>query len=152
MRTSLDHILTSHAGSLPRPDDLIEANRAREPATIDRGARFRRRCAAPSPRSCAIRRMLGIDIPGDGEFGKPMGQRVNYGSWWRYSWQRLGGLELDGPSLYEMDAAALASRRGRADQLWRPPRPHAVRRRLYRSRIPASPPGRGRRRRSASPR
>ena len=30
MRTSSDHILTSHAGSLPRPDALIEANRARE--------------------------------------------------------------------------------------------------------------------------
>src|SRR5215472_12371388 len=25
MRSSVDHILTSHAGSLPRPDDLIEA-------------------------------------------------------------------------------------------------------------------------------
>ena len=30
MRTSTDRILTSHAGSLPRPDHLIEANRARE--------------------------------------------------------------------------------------------------------------------------
>jgi len=30
MRMSRDHILTSQAGSLPRPDDLIEANRARE--------------------------------------------------------------------------------------------------------------------------
>jgi 5-methyltetrahydropteroyltriglutamate--homocysteine methyltransferase len=30
MRTSTAHILTSHVGSLPRPDALIEANRARE--------------------------------------------------------------------------------------------------------------------------
>src|SRR6266850_2123567 len=30
MRASSDHILTSHADSLPRPDALIEANRARE--------------------------------------------------------------------------------------------------------------------------
>jgi 5-methyltetrahydropteroyltriglutamate--homocysteine methyltransferase len=30
MKTSTDRILTSHVGSLPRPDDLIEANRARE--------------------------------------------------------------------------------------------------------------------------
>ena len=29
MRNSRDRILTSHAGSLPRPDALIEANRAR---------------------------------------------------------------------------------------------------------------------------
>jgi 5-methyltetrahydropteroyltriglutamate--homocysteine methyltransferase len=47
---------------------------------------------------------LGIDVPGDGEFGKPMAQRVNYGSWWRYSWSRLGGLDPNGPSLYEMEA------------------------------------------------
>ena len=30
MKTSSGHILTSHAGSLPWPDALIEANRARE--------------------------------------------------------------------------------------------------------------------------
>ena len=30
MKSSRDHILTSHAGSLPRPDALIDANRARE--------------------------------------------------------------------------------------------------------------------------
>ena len=29
MRSSSTHILTSHAGSLPRPEPLIEANRAR---------------------------------------------------------------------------------------------------------------------------
>ena len=46
---------------------------------------------------------IGIDVPGDGEFGKPMAQRVNYGSWWRYSWNRLGGLDPNGPSLYEME-------------------------------------------------
>ena len=35
MRMSADRILTSHSGSLPRPDELIEANRARE-ATAQR--------------------------------------------------------------------------------------------------------------------
>ena len=30
MKFSHDRILTSHAGSLPRPDALIEANRARD--------------------------------------------------------------------------------------------------------------------------
>ncbi len=41
MRTSTDHILTSHVGSLPRPDDLIAANRAREAgeATDERAIR-----------------------------------------------------------------------------------------------------------------
>ena len=38
MRTSTDHILTSHVGSLPRPDELIAANRKRETGeAIDEG-------------------------------------------------------------------------------------------------------------------
>ena len=35
MRTSTDHILTSHVGSLPRPDGLIAANRARDASEAD---------------------------------------------------------------------------------------------------------------------
>ena len=35
MKKSSDRILTSHAGSLPRPDDLIEANAKREAGTAD---------------------------------------------------------------------------------------------------------------------
>ena len=35
MKASRERILTSHAGSLPRPDDLIEANRAREADDAD---------------------------------------------------------------------------------------------------------------------
>ncbi|MSO99989.1 MAG: epoxyalkane--coenzyme M transferase [Acetobacteraceae bacterium] len=43
----------------------------------------------------------GIGIPGDGEFGKEMGQRINYGAWWSYSFQRLGGLK-PGTDLYRI--------------------------------------------------
>src|SRR6516225_8566637 len=102
MRSSTDHILTSHAGSLPRPDDLIEANRAREAdeATDERAFQQTLRTAVGD----AVRRQkeLGIDVPGDGEFGKSVGNRVNYGAWWNYAFQRLGGLELGGPSLDHM--------------------------------------------------
>ena len=38
MRRSVDHILTSHVGSLPRPDALIEANRAQAGETTDEAA------------------------------------------------------------------------------------------------------------------
>ena len=97
MRSSVDHILTSHAGSLPRPDDLIEAW----------GGNDEHALATKLTASVAevVRRQkeIGIDVPGDGEFGKRMVQRVNYGSWWRYSWNRLGGLDPHGPSLYEME-------------------------------------------------
>src|SRR5215472_3266854 len=98
MKTSSDHILTSHAGSLPRPDDLIAAWGANdEQALIEK---------LTASVAGVVRRQkeIGIDVPGDGEFGKPMAQRVNYGSWWRYSWNRLGGLDPNGPSLYEMEA------------------------------------------------
>ena len=46
-------------------------------------------------------RELGVDVPGDGEYGKAMGQRINYGAWWSYSFQRLGGLQL-GDFMYHM--------------------------------------------------
>ena len=98
MRTSSDHILTSHVGSLPRPDELIEANRAREAgeAIDDEAAATLQNAVAD-----VVRRQkgIGIDVPGDGEFGKSVGHRVNYGAWWNYAFHRLGGLELNGPAL-----------------------------------------------------
>ena len=104
MKGSQDHIVTSHVGSLPRPDGLIAAYRAHETGEpIDEKA-FEQTLRAAVAEVVHHQHSLGIDIPGDGEFGKPMGQRVNYGSWWRYSWQRLGGLKLDGPNLYDMAA------------------------------------------------
>ena len=67
MRASSDHILTSHVGSLPRPDDLIAANRAREtgeaPGEHDFWETLRAAVAAVVRRQ----RDLGIDVPGDGE-------------------------------------------------------------------------------------
>jgi 5-methyltetrahydropteroyltriglutamate--homocysteine methyltransferase len=102
MRASSDHILTSHAGSLPRPDDLIEANRAREAgeATDERASQETLRAAVGDV--VRHQKELGIDVPGDGEFGKSVGSRVNYGAWWNYAFRRLGGLELGGPSLDHM--------------------------------------------------
>ena len=102
MRKSTDHILTSHVGSLPRPDELIAANRARESgAPVDERG-FQQTLAAAVMQGVRHQHELGIDVPGDGEFGKSMGQSVNYGSWWRYSWQRLSGIAPGEQTLYEM--------------------------------------------------
>ena len=103
MRYSQDHILTSHVGSLPRPDALIEANRARDAGEMTDPAEFEATLSAAVSDVVRDQRELGIDVPGDGEFGKSMAQRVNYGSWWRYSWQRLGGIERGEQTLYEME-------------------------------------------------
>src|SRR5205085_3640452 len=92
MQRSTDHILTSHVGSLPRPDALIAANTSSDTEALE------------ATLSAAVidvvrqQREVGIDVAGDGEFGKPTGHRVNYGAWWHYSFQRLGGLDLDGPA------------------------------------------------------
>src|SRR3984885_9502162 len=106
MRSTQNHILTSHVGSLPRPDALIAANQAHDAGTPFGDAALREAVAEVVHRQHEI----GIDIPGDGEFGKPMSQRVNYGSWWRYSWQRLGGLDHGGAAGF--DSAQRRSRSG----------------------------------------
>jgi len=111
MRTSSDHILTSHAGSLPRPDDLIAANQARESGEATDEGEFQRKLRNAVSDVVCRQRDLGIDVPGDGDFGKSMGQRVNYGAWRSYSFSRLGGLDLGAPSPY--DPTPRRSRPGR---------------------------------------
>jgi len=91
---STDRILTSHAGSLPRPEDLIELNRRR----LD-GESYDEEEYAEALRQATIdvvRRQaeIGIDLPNDGEYGHTMGAKVDYGAWWSYSFQRLGGTGL----------------------------------------------------------
>ena len=36
-------------------------------------------------------RDLGVDIPDDGEFGKPMAANYDYGVWWNYAFARMEG-------------------------------------------------------------
>jgi 5-methyltetrahydropteroyltriglutamate--homocysteine methyltransferase len=104
MRGSSDHILTSHAGSLPRPDALIDAYRAREAGAAADDSALEEQLQTAVAEVVRHQHDLGIDVPGDGEYGKSMGNRVNYGAWWRYSFLRLGGLEMSGPGLYELPA------------------------------------------------
>jgi 5-methyltetrahydropteroyltriglutamate--homocysteine methyltransferase len=87
-------ILTSHAGSLPRPDELIELNRRRlDEEAYDEGA-FREELRDATADVVRRQAELGIALPNDGEFGHTMGLKVDYGAWWSYSFQRLGGLGL----------------------------------------------------------
>jgi len=106
MRRSSDHILTSHAGSLPRPGALIEAWGKDDERALTQ--------TLTSAVLEVVRRQkaLGVDVPGDGEYGKSMPHSVNYGAWWRYSFLRLGGLDMGGPGLYE-----LAARRSRPGEV-----------------------------------
>jgi 5-methyltetrahydropteroyltriglutamate--homocysteine methyltransferase len=94
MRASRDHILTSHAGSLPRPDELVAANAARESGSASDERAFQGLLQEAVTAVVRRQKDIGIDVPGDGEFGKSMGQRVNYRAWLTYSFNRLSGLEL----------------------------------------------------------
>src|SRR5262249_3591888 len=102
MRGSSTHILTSHAGSLPRPEALIEANRARAAGEASDEQAFQVQLRTAVIDVVEQQKQLGIDIPGDGEFGKAMGHKINYGAWWSYSFQRIGGLELTEGSLWDV--------------------------------------------------
>jgi 5-methyltetrahydropteroyltriglutamate--homocysteine methyltransferase len=71
MRRSTERFLTTHTGSLPRPDDLIRAMFAREEGVpVDAAAlvtRIRSAVAEVVKKQVAA----GIDIVNDGEFSKP---------------------------------------------------------------------------------
>ena len=84
MSQNSDRILTSHAGSLPRPDDLIELNRKRiDEEPVDE-AEYQRELRNATIDVVRKQVEIGIDVPNDGEYGHAMGQKVDYGAWWHY--------------------------------------------------------------------
>ena len=85
-------ILTSHAGSLPRPDDLIELNRRRLDGEGVDEAEYAQELHDATIEVVERQKALGIDLPNDGEYGHIMGAKVDYGAWWSYIFTRLGGL------------------------------------------------------------
>lgn len=91
-------ISTSHAGSLPRTQRLVDANKARRTAAsgllLDTSDDFEAMLAEEVTALVQRQVDLGITLPGDGEYGKAMSSAVDYGAWWSYSFQRLSGLEL----------------------------------------------------------
>jgi 5-methyltetrahydropteroyltriglutamate--homocysteine methyltransferase len=107
-----NRILTSHAGSLPRPDDLIAANSRRAAGELADEDGYRTRLRTAVADVVARQRDTGIDLVNDGEYGHSMGQRYDYGSWWTYVFQRLGGLELS-----RLDIAGIPQARSRPGEI-----------------------------------
>jgi 5-methyltetrahydropteroyltriglutamate--homocysteine methyltransferase len=100
-----DRILTSHAGSLPRPDDLIALNERRAAGDFPDEAEYLSRLRAAVADVVARQRDVGIDLVNDGEYGHSMGQRYDYGSWWTYVFQRLSNVELTPLTITEIAQA-----------------------------------------------
>ena len=89
MKRSDRRILTTHVGSLPRPDDLMALYAAN---ASDENLQPRLRAAVGD----IVRRqaLSGIDVVNDGEFGKAMRSTMDFGAWWSYVYPRLEGFEL----------------------------------------------------------
>jgi len=88
MKRSTDRILTTHAGSLIRPQALVEFVRARQqtPQTVDDNAYLE--CLKDSVAEVVKHQVeAGMDVINDGEFGKST-------SWSLYGLKRLSGFEL----------------------------------------------------------
>jgi 5-methyltetrahydropteroyltriglutamate--homocysteine methyltransferase len=123
MKLSVDRIMTTHVGSLPRPDDLFEMMLARMDGKAVDEKSYAERVRAAVQESVKQQAAVGLDVVSDGEMGKP--------SFITYAAQRLAGLEQragnrpspfantretrDFPEYYQSAAAEqVSSRRRRA--------------------------------------
>src|SRR5271155_2978338 len=98
MKTSNGRILTTHAGSLSRPANLIAMSRARAAGERKDDPAYAQCLAASVADVVRKQRELGIDIPDDGEFGKPVVGTYDYGAWWNYAFARMSGFSPAGDS------------------------------------------------------
>jgi len=110
MKRSNDRILVTHAGSLPRPEDLIALNRD-EPGGEATAARLRTAVAEVVARQSS----LGVDVVNDGEFGKPMTNAADYGAWSMYVYDRLSGFERREVALKDALKEIMGESRDRRD-------------------------------------
>jgi 5-methyltetrahydropteroyltriglutamate--homocysteine methyltransferase len=88
MKRSSERILTTHAGSLPRPEDLLDLLWAREDGVAGADERFLARLPAAVAEAVRLQADAGVDVPSDGELGKP--------SFVHYVRSRIAGFEVTG--------------------------------------------------------
>jgi 5-methyltetrahydropteroyltriglutamate--homocysteine methyltransferase len=82
----VDRVLTTHVGSLIRPDELVDVLRARRDGG-DYDPQHHAEVVAREVREVVRRQAeIGIDVVSDGEFGKGL-------AWWSYVLERLDGFE-----------------------------------------------------------
>src|SRR5258707_14584734 len=82
---SVDRILTTHVGSLPRPRDLLDLMKAKLSGAAHDKAAYDERVKSAVAECVRKQVETGIDIVSDGEQSKP--------GFFTYVRERLGGLE-----------------------------------------------------------
>ena len=90
MRRSTDRILTTHAGSLPRPEKLREAW-ASQRSDAQSEAEISRLLTDAVAETVKLQKEAEVDVPNDGEFGKPMRAATDLAAWGVYIFGRLDG-------------------------------------------------------------
>ena len=88
----------------PGPPTCAKCGRSKR--AVRRKKRCRRACDPPSARLCSLKRAAGIDIPNDGEFGKPMRAASDRGAWGNYIFNRVSGFVPTPPEAVAPDTAA----------------------------------------------
>ena len=104
MRRSTDRILTTHVGSLPRPPDLREMWSKPTSGSAEKALQARLRSVVGEV--VLAQRTAGVDIPNDGEFGKPMRAASDRGAWGNYIFDRVSGFVPTPPEAVAPDTAA----------------------------------------------
>jgi len=105
MRRSTDRILTTHAGSLPRPADLRDMWSKKTSGGQDKAALHMRLRSAVGE-VVRAQKETGVDIPNDGEFCKPMRAAADRGAWGNYIFDRISGFGPTSPQSVAPDTAA----------------------------------------------
>ena len=98
MKRSTDRFLTTHTGSLPRPDDLIRMMYAKQEGVPVDAAALSRRVAAAVGEVVRKQAAAGIDVINDGEMSKP--------SYATYVTDRLDGFGGTGNTFVYQDLVA----------------------------------------------
>lgn len=96
MKRSTDRILTTHVGSLSRPADL-RAMWSDRVDSAEAEAALQARLRSAVGEVVLAQKKTGIDIPNDGEFGKPMRAASDRGAWGNYIFDRLSGFGPTSP-------------------------------------------------------
>ena len=109
MRRSTDRILTTHAGSLPRPPALREAW-SKPTEGPQQQSELQALLRASVSEVVAEQRKVAVDIPNDGEFGKPMRSASDPAAWGTYIFNRLSGFGPAPPDAVAPDRAVAGQR------------------------------------------
>ena len=90
MRRSTDRIITTHAGSLPRPEALRDAW-AKPAGDRKQEASLDQLLQNSVSEVVGLQLEASVDVPNDGEFGKPMRSGTDLAAWGTYIFGRLSG-------------------------------------------------------------